>query len=495
MTKKITGTAFLVALSISACGGGGGGGSAEAPTGKSAIGIVGGQSDAPTFGGKALVVQGTVTQNGKPAASGDVQPGDLITADVVSTSAKADGTITVKDVDIRVEVKGVLTGVDVSTGTLQLLSQVVVTDALTVIVEENADDTYSSLTLADLAAGDYVEVSGERQVDGSLLATRIERKRVDASDDDYDEAELRGTVSALDATAMTFQIGDQLVDYSTALIEGTLAEGVEVEVEGQLDGNTLTATKVEIDDDVEGEPDGEGELEGQVTALDSAAQTFSLLGYTIDFSAASVEGNLVEGARVEVEGQFDDADASLFHAEKVEVKHEDGGLGSADGEVKGAISNLDSTAGTFSVGENSFYVTESTVIESDDHAATLQDIQDGDFVEVKFDSTQQVDGRMLAIKIELEDEDSDDGDGDGDEQAPTEVKGLIADFDAANKTFSVNGYSVTVSASTTYESGDESIDEAAFFSIDRSDSECEVKGTIEGTSMIALRIELESEGD
>jgi hypothetical protein len=451
---------------------------------------VGGQSDAPTFGGKTLIVEGAVTQNGKPAASGDVQPGDLITADVVSTSAKASGTITVKNVDIHVEIKGVVSGVDISTGTLQLLSQVVKTDALTTIVEENADDSYSSLTLADLAAGDYVEVSGERQADDTLLATRIERKRLDASDDDYDEVELRGIVSSLDAVATTFRIGDQLVDYSTAQVEGVLADGVEVEVEGQLNGNTLTASKVEVDDDVEGEPEGEGELEGPVSALDSAAQTFSLLGYTIDYSDASVEGTLVDGARVEVEGQFDAVDVSLFHAEKVEVKHEDGGLGSADGEVKGAISNLDSTAGTFSVGDSNFYVTESTVIESDDQAATLQEIQDGDFVEVKFDSTQQLDGRTLAVKIELEDEDSGDGGSDGDPEL-TEVKGLIADFDAANKTFSLNGYSVTVDATTTFESGDESIDEATFFSSDRSGAECEVKGTVDGAAIVAVRVELD----
>lgn len=465
-------------------------------SGKSAIGVVGGQSDAPTFGGRALVIEGSVTQNGKPAAVSDVQPGDLIAAEVVSTAAKADGTITVKDVDIRVEIKGVLTSVDVGSGTLQVLSQVIATDALTTIVEENADDSYSSLTLADLAVGDYVEVSGERLEDGSLLATRIERKRLDVQDDDYGEAELRGVVSALDATAKTFQIGDQLVDYAAATVEGSLADGVRVEVEGQLTGTTLTASKVEVDDDVDGEPEGEAELEGQLTALDSAARTFTLLGYTVDYSGASVEGNLVDGARVEVEGEFDAVDATLLHADKVEVKHEGGGLGSADGEIKGSISGLDTAAGTFAIGDIGFYVTSATVIESDDREAALADLQDGDFVEVRFDSAQQVDGRMLAVKIELKsDESDDDGSGDGDDAEPTEIKGLIADFDASARTFSVNGYSVTVDSATTYESGDEAIDEAAFFSADRSGVECEVKGAVDGMFIRAMRIELEGEGD
>lgn len=494
MSKTFAGIAFAVAFLLSACGGGGGG-SSQNPTAKSAMGIVGGQSDAPTFGGSALVIEGAVTQNGKPAAVADVQPGDLISARIVSTTAKTNGMITVKDVDIRVEIKGVLTSVDVGSGTLTVLSQQVATDALTIIVEENADDSYSSRTLADLAVGDYVEVSGERLEDGSLLATRVERKRLDAEDDDYDEAELRGVVSALDASARTFQIGDQRVDYGTATVEGALADGARVEVEGQLTGSTLTASKVEVEDDVEGDPEGEGELAGQVTALDSAAQTFSLLGYTVDYSGASVGGTLVDGARVEVEGQFDAADANLLHADEVEVKHEYGGLGSADGEIKGSVSSLDTTAGTFAIGGFGFYVTDATVIESDDRSAALTDLQDGDFVEVKFDSTQEIDGRLLAVKIEIEGDESDDDGNGGDDPKPAEIKGLIADFDAAGRTFSVNGYTVTVDSATTYESGDNAIDEATFFSVDRNGAECEVKGVVDGAFIRAIRVELEEEGD
>lgn len=492
MIKPIAGIAFVLALSLAACGGGGGGGEpAESPAAKSAVGIVGGQSDAPTFGGRALVIQGPVTQNGKPAAAADVQPGDRIAAEVVSTTAKGSGTITVKDVDIRVEIKGVLTAVDVAGGLLTVLSQPVATDALTTIVEENADDSYSSLTLADLAVGDYVEVSGERLADTSLRATRVERKRLDAGDDDYDEAELRGVVSGLDADAKTFQIGDQRVDYGTATVEGSLADGVRVEVEGQLAGITLMASKVEVEDDFEGEPEGEGELEGQVTALDPSAQTFSLLGLTVDYSDAAVEGTLVDGARVEVEGRFDAVDANLLHADRIEVRHEDGGLGSADGEIKGAISELDTAAGTFAIGDVGFYVSDITVIESDDRVAQLDDLQAGDFVEVRFDSTQQIDGRLLAVKIEFESDDE----GASDDLVQDEIKGLIAEFDAAGKTFRVNGYTVTVDSATAYEFDDDTIDEATFFSVDRTGSECEVKGVVDGTFVRAIRIELEEEDD
>ena len=73
--------------------------------------------------------------------------------------------------------------------------------------------------------------------------------------------------------------------------------------------------------------------------------------------------------------------------------------------------------------------------------------------------------------------------------------GVVADFDASAKTFSVNGYSVTVDSATTYESGDEAIDEATFFSADRSGVECEVKGAVDGLLIRAIRIELEDEAD
>lgn len=479
----------LAALALSACGGGGSTDSITTPTvSKTAAGVVGGQPGALTFGGQALVVTGSVTQNGKAATVNDVQPGDVMTATVVSSTAKSAGTLTVNGVDIQFEAKGALSNVDVAAGTLQLFSQQVSVDALTRIYEENVDDSYTSLTLADLSVGDFVEVSGQRQSDGRILATRIERKLVQAGDSGYSESELRGDIESLNTTARTFQIGTQLVDYSSATVQGTLANGVRVEVEGNLVGTTIIARKVELEDESSGELNGEGELEGPATELNTATKRFNLLGYAVDFSTATVQGTLIEGARVEVEGRFDATDANLLRATKVEVTHEDGGSGSADGEVKGALSAVDATAKTFAVGSSLFYADAQTLVERDDRSTTFDQLSDGDFVEVLFDSARAVNGRNYAVKVELQSSSSDSG-----SSSEQEIKGNISTFNAGSKSFVLNGTTVQVNATTVYEDGDSSSNEAAFFGSDRTGRLCEVTGTLSNNVFTASKIELESD--
>lgn len=484
----------LAALALSACGGGGTG-AATTPatpttptTGKSAAGVVGGQPGALTFGSQALVVTGSVTQNGKAASANDVQPGDVISATVVSSTSKASGTLTVSGVDVKFEVKGALGRVDVAAGTLELFSQIITTDALTRVYEDNVDDSYTSLTLADLKMGDFVEVSGQRQSDGRILATRIERKLTKSGDSGYNESELRGTLASLDSTAKTFLVGTQKVDYTSATLKGTLANGVRVEVEGPLNGTTIAARKVEVENKSSGERNGGGELEGQASGLDATAKRFKLLGYVVDYSAATVKGTMAENARVEVEGTFDATDANLLRASKVEVKHNNGGSGSANGEVKGAISALDTTARTLDIGSNMFYADDQTVLERDDRAAAFSDLRSGDFVEVKFDSNRPVGGRSYAVKIELKSASS----GSGSSGAAQEVKGSIAGFNAGAKTFTLNGTTVQVTASTVYEIDDTRGTEASFFGTDRTGRRCEAKGSLNGNILTASKIELEN---
>ncbi len=477
----------LAAIALSACGGGGGTDPLTGTTtAKSAAGVVGGQPGALTFGSQALVVTGSVTQNGKAASANDVQPGDVIAATVVSSTAKASGTLTVSGVDIKFEVKGALGRVDVAAGTLELFSQIVTTDALTRAFEDNVDDSYTSLTLADLKTGDFVEVSGQRQSDGRILATRVERKLTKSGDSGYSESELRGTLASLDATAKTFLVGTQRVDYTSATLKGTLANGVRVEVEGPLNGTTIAARKVEVENKASGERSGGGELEGQATGLNATTKRFNLLGYVVDYSAATLQGTLAEGARVEVEGTFDATDANLLRASKVEVKHANSGSGSANGEVKGALASVDMTAKTFDVGSSLFYADGQSVIERDDRATTFDQLRNGDFVEVKFDSTKPIGGRNYAVKVELKSASSGSGSGSG----AQEIKGSISAFNASGKSFTLNGATVQVTASTVYEIDDRSGTEAAFFGSDRTGRRCEVKGSQSGNVFTATKIEL-----
>lgn len=485
---RIAAIALFAPIFVTACGGGGGSSSTSPPPpagSKTVAGVVGGQPGALTFGGQAMTISGAVTVNGDPGSVQDVKPGSVMTGTAKSSTAKADDGIEVEDVDVRTEIEGPIAQIDVSGGTLQVLGQTVKVSAMTEIVQEAPDGVETDLTLADLVVGDFVEVSGIPDASGAILASRVERER---ADQEPNEVELRGTVSNLDTTAKTFTIGSQQVDFSGAQVEGTLADGVRVEVHGALNGATLVASKVEVEEEREGEPGEEFELTGVVQQLDSTAHTFELNGFTIDFSTASeVPDNLQDGALVEVEGTVDATNQNLIHATEIEVEMPQMGPGSADTEVEGAITAIDTAQKTFDVGTNEpdvgFFVNDQTVIVDDGDSIPFSQLQVGDRVEVKADSAQTQDGRILATKIELKNPDENEGEQE-------EIEGTISSFDGSARTFTVNGFQVQVDSNTVFVTFDRTITADEFFGTDRTGAEVEVKGTVSGDTILASRIEL-----
>ena len=485
---RIKGVQGLLALTtllvFAACGTQPG---ANTATSVTLAGVVGGTDTNPTLSGQALdLSSASVTVNGD-AAQTSVRPGMFIYAQGVSQGS----TVAVQSVDVQIEVKGPIESVDVAASQLTLVGQTVSVDALTRIYEENPDDTYTTLALADLQAGDYVEVSGTRQAGGSVLATRIERKLVTSGDPEYGQVEVKGTATNLDTTAMTFDLGGYTVDYSGASVEGTPAEGAFVEVKGQIDAATMTiaASKVEFKtadhgSDHEGE---QAEFYGPVVNLDEAAMTFELAGFTVDYSGATVEGTLVEGAYVEVKGAFDASDATLVHAVKVEVKYEHGGEGSSYGEVKGPVEAIDTAAMQITVAGQTFWADANTIVKQDDPDGPLSfdQIQTGDWVEVKYSDATDADGNYYATKIEVKG----GMDGEG-HDAYHELEGPATGVDAALMTFQLGGYTVVVSDATVYEVFDAYVSAADFWAQLSEGDRVEVKGNVdESGNFLAAKIE------
>ncbi len=135
-----------------------------------------------------------------------------------------------------------------------------------------------------------------------------------------------GTVQGLDTAAHTFTLGPITVDYTAATVTGTLSAGARVEVEGTIDSAThvLTATRIEVRGDRP--TDAPGQIlraEGRVTALDTAAQQFTMRGLAVAYGSATVRGALKVGAEVRVTGTLSSATASLMTATVVEVQKDD----------------------------------------------------------------------------------------------------------------------------------------------------------------------------
>ena len=490
---------MVAALSV-ACGGGGGsiagvvGGTAPA----SITGVVGGTSTAPTVAGAALTVTGAITVNGKPGTAADIQPGSIVrvavssvstTASSITTTPQATGSVslatggrvTASSADVRIEIEGAITAVDTAAASLTVLGQTVFVDALTEIVASNPDRTFATLTLADLAINDYIEASGTRRPDNSLLATRIEREQRQPGDADFANVELRGTVAALDTAAQTFTIGATTVNYLGATVTGTLANGVRVEVEGAIVGSTLNADQVQVQPVTE--PAGNRiDLDGPISATNTATRRFDLLNFHVDYATATVVGTIADGARADVQGTVDTTDTTLIHATRVEIGHRDGGSGRADGEVKGAVTGIDTTLLTLNVSINLFFLDAGTIVEGNDAPVAFNTITVGTPVEVKFDSTRVQGSRQYATKIEITDPTAGE---------PFEVKGTVTAFDGAARTLTVNGYSVTVDSATTYFDGRRSFTVDEFFGTSRLNRVVEVRGPATGINVVASRIQLE----
>jgi len=476
--RTITAALTLVcSLALTACGGGGG--SAPQPAkakAKRVAGVVHGTAAAPTFAGKPLVVSGPLTANGKPVAASAIQRGKVVRG---QETAGASGSITMASADLKIEAEGPIQMIDVAGGTIQVLSQTVKVDALTEIVQAAPDGMPTPLTLKDLAVNDVVEVSGFESAAG-ILATRIERLPAGSSS----EVQLSGAVASLDTTKSTFMIGAQLVDYSHATVTGMLANSTPVEVVGTLAGTTLSATQVSVDSQDAEENNEDVEFDGMVSALDTAAKTFKLGDKTIDYSAVSNPPTLNNGAEVKVQGAVDATNASLVHATDITVEQSHGGSGSADGEVAAKVTAIDTVKNVITVGDTSFWFDSMTVISKNDSQIMATDIMVGDVVQVKYDDTKPMGGLSYATELEVE---------TGASATANAVEGKIKSFNAAMSTFVVEGVTVQVMSTTTYETLDKMITQADFFGTDRTGQQVIVGGTETSSNTItATRIQLKS---
>ncbi|HFB39195.1 MAG TPA: hypothetical protein ENJ76_02110 [Oceanithermus sp.] len=442
-----------------------------------------------TLAGLALDTSSArITQDGEPTDA-SLKPGAVVSVEGTLTG----GQIRVASADLKIELKGQIEAIDLDAGTLTVLGTPVRVDALTRIEEEDG----TSLALADLEVGDFVEVSGVREADGTVLATRIERKAYAES-----EVEAKGFACQLDADARTFALWRSAncadpafdtgisVDYESATLEGTPAEGARVEVEGTLEGSLLTATEVEF----KGRHGHDGdyakiELYGPIASLDEEGLTFELLGYLVDYRSAEVEGSLAEGAYVKVEGRPDAEDPTLVHAYEVEVKYPEGPRDHVPShEVKGRIEAIDPEAMTLTVAGVDLYADEYTILKEDDpdRPIAFADLAAGDWVEVKYDATAPNEaGAYYAVKIEKK----------NDEGASHELEGYVQNLDREGRTFEVGGVLVTVDEATRYKDdrADRHLSADAFWSLVQEGDRVEVKGTYQEASLLASKIELKND--
>lgn len=314
-------TCALSTAVLVACGGGGGGSSsasvAQTPASPT--------PSTPTASA-AAVVNGTITGFGSVIINGvryddsqakvafsnrpDVQTaatlGDLHTGMQVQATLK-DGVL--QNLLVNFALVGTVGALDATAGTLSVFGQTIKTTTT-----GQLPTVFEGFTaLSQLAVGDLVKVSGTVAGDGSITATRIERKVKDGTE----LFRISGAVQGLDTTAKTFGLTGNAtvtVDYSQAklLPDGAVIEnGKQVSVvtanaPAASGGKTvLVATAIEVK--AKKLPDsGDTTVGGPISDFQSLA-SLRVGDVVVDASAATlkdgtVAADLVNGAQALAHG-------------------------------------------------------------------------------------------------------------------------------------------------------------------------------------------------
>ena len=172
------------------------------------------------------------------------------------------------------------------------------------VTHDTTIDDDGGLTYDTIAIGDVLEVSAYVG-DTQLIATHIEYQ------DNADEIEIKGAIENLTDTGFEIRGFPVLYDDSTEIDHGidALAEGLFVEVKGQLNagGDQLIASEIQSEDEGVDSHEDEAEIKGVIADYDVSTATFMLQGQQVDASSANLEpASLVldNGLLVEVEGHF-----------------------------------------------------------------------------------------------------------------------------------------------------------------------------------------------
>ncbi len=475
----------MVAVLIGSCGGGSGsGGAGLAPPqpvgGIGRLGIAFGTIS--TFG--SVVVNGVRYETGTAIITIDDAAGteaNLRVGEVVLVTGTIDDNLTTGTADEVIyddNVEGPIESIDTTLGQLVLLGQLVV-----VSPDTSFDDSISPASLDGLMVGDIVEVSGFIAADGSIAATRIEKKPAGI------QFEVHGTVSNLDTAALLFSINALVVDYSGATIDdfpgGQITDGDFVEAKGMSLGanGELIATQVELESiTVTGDAGVRVEVEGLITRF-VTPQDFDVAGTPVTTDGGTVfEGGVAAdlglNIKVEVEG---DLDANgVIVADKVDIR-------------RAKLIRAEALVDSVNAGGNSlvvlgitFNVDALTRFEDKSSAdvkpLTIANINAGDYLELRGTEIPAGSGGVLVTILEREDVDPD-----------TILQGFVETV--SDPVLTILGVTIDTNGATVFRDDDDSVLTAAEF-FNRVDVNSLVKATgveSSATTITASEVEFEFE--
>jgi hypothetical protein len=371
------------------------------------------------------------TINGIVGVQDDLSVGDIVL--IVGTINDDGVTGTADEVIFDDSVTGPVQSIDLVLNQLVVLGQTVL-----VRPDTSFDDSFSPASLSGASIGQIVEVSGQFDANGDILATRIEPKPAGT---DY---EVHGTVSDLDGASSTFALSGLTVDYGTAVLDnfpgGTISDGDFVEAKGLGlgGGGELIATSVELKGLFPAAVDGDRvEIEGFITRF-ASAQDFDVAGFPVTTDGSTVfEGgdanDLGPNIKVEVEGDIDGN--GILVGGEVDIRR---------AKAVRATAFVDSVnAASDSLLILGFPVVVDALTRMEDKSdaklepLTLNDINAGDYIHVRGSEFPAGSGTILATIFEREDPD-----------AETILQGFVESV--SNPSLTILGVTIETSGGTVF---------------------------------------------
>ena len=378
--------AIIVTMLMVACGGGysGMGNTSYTPpmTGTTAasvsVGTITGFGSVHLNGVKFQTTNTTINVDGKAGSQDELHVGDVI--EVRGHHDSGSNTEVADEIEFRSNVEGPVSAIDPTAQTLVVLGQTVLVSG-----DTSFDEDISPASLAGIKVGDILEVSGMPAADGSIEATRIERKPAGTP------FQVVGTASATDMTAMKLTINALVVDFSAAMLvdfPGTgPKDGDLVEATGTMlePSGALQATRLELrtGKQLKADADGDSQIEGLVTRFASVTD-FDVAGRPVTtMSGTMFEGgassDLALNVRVEVEGTV--GSSGVLTATKVRIEP------AANARIFAQADAVDAAGGTVTVLGIKVSVNAMTRFEDDGPQKlaifSLADVHTGDWLEIR----------------------------------------------------------------------------------------------------------------
>jgi hypothetical protein len=229
---------------------------------------------------------GAVTVDGESGRGEDVESGDVVSLWGTETTSPISLTDTADETDLSHLADGPVSLIDLPRGRLEVMGQHMSVAGFSCTGQPGANDLKQTLEM--LRVGDRVTVSGYGSRDGSLLATRVNRRGAGGP------YLIRGFVHGLDVTVHRFSVNGLVIDFHVAQLQdfpsGSPEEGDQLVAFADLApvNGVLEATRLKfISGHLAGTAGANTAVEGMITRF-ASLEDFDIDGHPISLHKAPV---------------------------------------------------------------------------------------------------------------------------------------------------------------------------------------------------------------